>query len=558
MNSETPIITNETPAGGQPVGGGLKGNLFIDENNIKPEASSQTDLKIDPGKSIAEKVEQRVAAEWPELQPLPKGLPPVEAFDFRLLPITLEPWARDICERIQCPPDYVGVAVMVALGAVIGRKIGIRPQGETDWTVIPNMWGALIGRPGVLKSPAMEAALGPLKRLEAQAMEKYQEEQKTFVQRQLETELRLVAVKKKASKKLESNPNADLSDLICQDENPAPILKRYKTNDSTAEALGDLMRQNPNGLLVFRDELVSLLKNLERDEKSEARGFYLTGWNGDSSYVFDRIGRGLNLYIPAVCLSLLGSTQPGKIAHYVRSALNGGFGDDGMIQRFNLTVWPDTDGKWVDVDRPPDSEAKNVAFQIFSKLDGLFPAEIGAEQDKDFNGNPDGIPYLRFAPDALELFREWRKALEDRLRSGELHPAMESHLAKYRKLVPGLALIIHLSNGDIGKVTRGAALKALAWADYLETHANRLYASVTAPEISAAELILKKLRAGALESPFPGWKIWRAGWSGLTDRDVVKDALHLLVDYGWLRMNQKYTGGRPSEEYEVNPKGVAV
>jgi putative DNA primase/helicase len=36
--------------------------------------------------------------------------------------------------------------------------------------------------------------------------------------------------------------------------------------------------------------------------------------------------------------------------------------------------------------------------------------------------------------------------LEKRLR-GDLHPALESHLAKYRKLVPALALICHLVDG---------------------------------------------------------------------------------------------------------------
>ena len=74
---------------------------------------------------------------------------------------------------------------------------------------------------------------------------------------------------------------------------------------------------------------MSLLKWLDREDNAAARGFYLTAWNGDSGYTFDRIGRGLNLHIPALCLSLLGSTQPGRLAGYVRTALQGGAGDDG-------------------------------------------------------------------------------------------------------------------------------------------------------------------------------------------------------------------------------------
>ena len=47
--------------------------------------------------------------------------------------------------------------------------------------------------------------------------------------------------------------------------------------------------QNPNGVLAHRDELVSLLKTLDREEFAAARGFFLTAWNGKDRYTFDRI-----------------------------------------------------------------------------------------------------------------------------------------------------------------------------------------------------------------------------------------------------------------------------
>ena len=87
------------------------------------------------------------------------------------LPEALAPWVADIAERMQCPPDFVAVPAMVALGAVLGRKIGIRPQRRTDWTEVPNLWGCIVGRPGAMKSPAMGEALKPLHRLEKDARE---------------------------------------------------------------------------------------------------------------------------------------------------------------------------------------------------------------------------------------------------------------------------------------------------------------------------------------------------------------------------------------------------
>jgi Protein of unknown function (DUF3987) len=144
-------------------------------------------------------------------------------------------------------------------------------------------------------------------------------------------------------------------------------------------------------VLVFRDELVSLLKSLDREDQAEARGFYLAAWNGDSSYTFDRITRGLHLHIPAVRLSVLGSTQPGRIAEYLRDAVRGGKGDDGLMQRFGLLVWPDTGGAWREVDRWPKSTARRRACQVFETLAQLTPDTIGAQRDED-----DAVPYLRF------------------------------------------------------------------------------------------------------------------------------------------------------------------
>lgn len=494
---------------------------------------------------------------WPEPQPLPDGLLPIQPFNFALLPNTLRPWAQDICERIQCPPDFVAVTIMAGLGAIIGRKIGIRPQAHTDWTESPNQWALVIGRPGVLKSPAIEAALSPLKRLVAQATEAHKLEVEDYKRAAKLANIMTDVGEKAAKKTLAKSPDADVSSLLNIKEPEAPIMRRYITNDSTAAALGELHRQNPNGLLVHRDEMVSLLKYLDREDNSEARGFYLTGWNGNSAYTFDRISRGMNLHISAVCLSMLGSTQPGRIAEYIGQAVRGGTGDDGLIQRFGLLVWPDTRGDWQNCDRWPDDDAKRAADRIYDSLDTLNPAVIGAQQDIDSNGQLEGMPYLRFSLEALELFLKWRAILERRLRSGELHLALESHLAKYRKLVPGLALILHLADGNTGPVGYRSTLQAIAWAKYLETHARRAYASIINPEVAAAKAIIERIRKGDLSRTFSSRDVWRPGWAMLSDREQVAAALYLLVDLDWLRVTQRETGGRRATVYEVNPRGLS-
>ena len=271
---------------------------------------------------------------WPEPEPLPGGLLPVPAFDTAMLPDPFKPWIEDIAERMQVPVDFAAVPAMISAGSVIGNRLAIRPKARDDWQELPNLWGMIVGRPGVLKSPTTGQAMKPLKWLEAKAYDAWLAKQAEWSSGAEIREMRSKARKRALNGALRENPNADLSHLRGDDAHE-PICQRYRTNDSGYQALGELLIQNPRGLLVERDELLSLLHALDREDASEARGFFLSAWNGQDSYTFDRIGRGLNRHIPHATISLFGGTQPSKIAAYVRRITHEGRGDDGLLQRFD-------------------------------------------------------------------------------------------------------------------------------------------------------------------------------------------------------------------------------
>lgn len=489
-----------------------------------------------------------VGAEWPEPLPLPAALPSVDPFDPALLPEALRPWIEDVAERVQCPPEFAAVGAMISLAAVVGRRIGIRPKRQDDWLEVPNLWGAIIGRPGVMKSPALREAMRPLRRLEAHAREGFEEDAKTWRRDRELAKLQREATRSKLLRAARSDkpidPNA-LPDEFSEDE-PQP--RRYVVNDTSHEALGVILQHNPNGVLAYRDELIGLLKSLDQEGNESARGFYLSAWNGTEGYTFDRIGRGLHQRIEACCLSLLGSIQPAVIGGYLRQAVAGA-GDDGLLARFQLLVWPDVSGEWRDVDRWPDSESRKRAHDVFDRLDALDPPAIGATTEEG------SIPFLRFDDPAQAMFSEWRAALEHRLRAEEEHPALESHLSKYRKLVPALALLCHLADRPGALVGEEALLKALAWAEFLEGHARRAYASVAQAEAESARHLLRRICKGDVPDPFTRRDVYLKHWACLATREEVADAARLLVDLDWLREKvMDDTGGRPKTLYHVNPK----
>lgn len=173
---------------------------------------------------------------------------------------------------------------------------------------------------------------------------------------------------------------------------------------------------------------------------------------------------------------------------------------------------------------------------------------------------PEELPFLRFDAEAQELFDDWRGALEHTLRAEEDHPVLLSHFAKYRSLLPSLALLFHLIDsvdaGTRGPVSCAATARAAAWCEYLQAHARRIYATVTDTARVAAALLAGKIVRGRLANPFTAREVSRNEWTGLTEPRVVQRALELLDELGWIRSAtvRASAGGRPTVRFHINPR----
>jgi hypothetical protein len=140
------------------------------------------------------------------------------------------------------------------------------------------------------------------------------------------------------------------------------------------------------------------------------------------------------------------------------------------------------------------------------------------------------------------------------VRSGELPPALESHLSKYRSLIPSLALLIHLAEGARGLVGIGSLQRAIRWGVYLETHARRLYAQATDPGEFAAQALGKRIVKGDVTDGFSARDVYRRGWSGLLSPADVHTTIARLVEAGWLVEDRRPTDGRTGRVHFINPR----
>jgi putative DNA primase/helicase len=490
-------------------------------------------------------------SEWPPCLAIQSALPPVKRFSEELLPASFRRFVRDASERMQVPMDYAAVAVVISLAGAVSRRAVIQPKAnDTGWTVVPNLWGGIIGLPGFLKSPVIQAVTRPLIQIQTQWRNEYDEAMKFYKHVKEESELKHSAWKEQFKSNIKYG-KATPERPADEPEEPKP--RRLIVNDSTFEALHQTMSDNPAGILVVRDELTGWWSALDRDGREGERAFCLQAWNGDTGHTIDRIGRG-TIHVEACCMSMLGGIQPGRLRSYLADALQDGPSNDGLIQRFQVIVWPDTDVEWVYVDRPPDSALADQVALIFTTLLQMDPAHQVR---------------FRFAPQAQALFVEWLQDLESKVRGTELHAAMISHLSKYRSLMPALALLFELadraaegtpiSDSSNFYVSLQHARQAAEWCDYLESHAHRIYSCVTTPQMRAAQELAEKIKTRKVGAGgyFTVREVYLKGWSSLDTPEAVRLAAQVLEDAGWIRAlgeESSSSGGRPSHRYQIRPQ----
>jgi putative DNA primase/helicase len=148
------------------------------------------------------------------------------------LPADLREYVRDVAERTQCPPDFIGVALVVAVSAVVGRKFTIHPKQHDDWMVVPNQWGVIIGRPSAMKTPALKQALRPLDALETRERKQHDLAVEEYRTNSELLDIERKAAKSKATKLVGSGDKVGAREELTKvsSDMQAPVLRRYIVN----------------------------------------------------------------------------------------------------------------------------------------------------------------------------------------------------------------------------------------------------------------------------------------------------------------------------------------
>ncbi len=484
-------------------------------------------------------------------RPLPEPkLLDVPAFNgAALLPVSLRWWIEDEANRIGGPVEFAAVTALATLGAIASPKVLVQlAANNTDYKVAITNWGACIGDPSTKKSPLIGAAMRHIKDIEKFESKAFEDELAAFEKKLkrhstkvgiIETRIKKLLTKIDAEPANEDLPSqlesADVELSLLEAAAPErPACRQYVVNDTTVERLGMTLAHSP-GVFYFRDELPGLLNVLNREDRAHERPFLLEAFNGKDGYKVERVSRE-DVYIDQNVLTLFGGIQPDRIMPLVQSAMDNSADNDGFMARFQLMVYPDyeyRDGQ----DRTPHAESFTKAAEVFQRL-AMLPKMDTA---------------LTFEASAMAMFGDWRNALNHRCATDpEMHSAMKAALGKYDKLCGGLAglfcLVAEAAEVQVEHVTR-----AIAWCNFLEPHAARVYGMAGTADLKAANLILSRKEHPSVKDGFSFRTITKSGWAGCTDEKVAREALEVLKDFGHLCEMDKPSskqGGRPTTRYE--------
>jgi hypothetical protein len=494
---------------------------------------------------------QKRESEWREPKSI-NPLPEVQKFDLTFLPGSIRARVEDVAQRTSTPLDFAGIASVLCLAGVTGRRVFVYPMAKNkEWREPIALSGILVASSGKVKTPVWKSFTDPVVEHDAELKQQYQKEMKLFKIRAESWESQRKAAEKQKT----------LFDLPKPEE--PPIQRSCTINDATPEALHSAMQDNPEGYLYYRDELSGFVEELDAPNRESQRTIFMTAMDGDGTYTMKRIGRGE--VSARMCASVCGNFQPNRLEAFLNNARNI---EDGLVPRFSLMVYPRTDFHGL-VDKTVNQEAKLVYRHIVRQLAKMKVATI----------------QMHFAEDAQAVFTEWLERMMRRIDQEE-SDWIRSHLSKYKGTLPKLAALFQLvdiiaaagqtTGADVSfesEVAPGVDRRALVanhhlidvahleqsmrFLAYLESHMYKVYNTVRSPLAKAETMLAARIKDGSLKPGFTFRDITRKRWRDLANPEIVREALESLEQAHWIRPAKPeliISKGRPrGESWEINP-----
>jgi len=383
------------------------------------------------------------------------GMPPTLPFPLEVFPKVLQDYIQECSSTLNLIPDFMGMGVLSAVASLIGNSYRI--QIKQGWTERPLLWLAIVGYSGIRKTPSLSAAISPLQKMDKGLYAQFCQAWQDYKQQ--------------------------INDGNTSITKPTP--KQLLVTDATIEALIPILKNNPNGLLYFKDELMAWINDLTRYNRGSAEQQWLSIYSSQAIRL-NRKNEEDNYRVDHPFANVLGGLQPDILPNLFENDR----GINGFTSRIAFAYPEPIQRK---VSKGNMSRKTQADYELFlERFTGI--------EKRESNGQIEPITLI-FSSEAQERFYEWDETfINQKINDSNLPESIKSALSKMEALMPRLALVLQFME-NISKsikepqtVSLEATNNAIKLTDYFYNHLQKVLRKVTPMKLAAEqrELLLLK------------------------------------------------------------------
>ena len=372
-------------------------------------------------------------------------------------PLEIFPKAiRDIIEALEeyenYNVDFTSASFLTVFAAAMGNTWSVRFM--TGWVSRPIIYMVLVGSPSCGKTPPLQQAVAPLLKLDGEYDMIYCKEMETY--RRWER----MSAKQRERHSL-------------PEEMKMPQRKCHVVVDSTVEALIGALRDNPRGVLIYKDEIDSLLSNFNRYNGSD-EGYFLSLFSG-TPFKYSRKSNNEHIFLANPYCSIIGTTQPGRLGEQ--------FGGKRMMNGFSsrfLKVYPE-------IDKMPSWNDTAMPDGVLEEWGRIIRKVVTVTPSTDQEGKATSIELL-FSQEAKLRVIQWKDEVNNKVYAETDSDAVRALCGKLETYLVRFCLVIQIMHcicGESGmdKIEPGTAELAIRLTEYFRNMESRI-----APEIETGIL----------------------------------------------------------------------
>ena len=335
-------------------------------------------------------------------------------------PLEIFPKAiRDIIEALEeyenYNVDFTSASFLTVFAAAMGNTWSVRFM--TGWVSRPIIYMVLVGSPSCGKTPPLQQAVAPLLKLDGEYDMIYCKEMETY--RRWER----MSAKQRERHSL-------------PEEMEMPQRKCHVVVDSTVEALIGALRDNPRGVLIYKDEIDSLLSNFNRYNGSD-EGYFLSLFSG-TPFKYSRKSNNEHIFLANPYCSIIGTTQPGRLGEQ--------FGGKRMMNGFSsrfLKVYPE-------IDKMPSWNDTAMPDGVLEEWERIIRKVITVTPSTDQEGKATSIELL-FSQEAKLRVIQWKDEVNNKAYAETDSDAVRALCGKLETYLIRFCLVIQIMHGICGE-----------------------------------------------------------------------------------------------------------